>query len=332
MNSRRDFLKQTAAVSAASLTGTIASAQSPSFTPPAATAPTANPQPLWQKLYPGFRNMRITTSGAQINVVTGGSGPPLLLLHGAPDSLVTWHLIAPELAKHYTLILMDLRGYGDSSKPDGGADHAGYSKRAMALDGVEVMAQLGHERFCVVGHDRGGRVARRMALDHPTKVRKVAVLDIVPEHYLYSHVTLGFVQGYYHWFSFLRPAPIPEEETLARYTQAAAKATSEIEREYARHRTNPEMIHAMCEDYRASASVDLKLDAADIAAGRKIACPLLSLWAAKGLYPRLFDDVLGIWKAEGSNVSGRALANATHNLQESDPAETLAALQAFLKD
>ncbi|CDZ63472.1 alpha/beta fold hydrolase [Neorhizobium galegae] len=323
MNSRRDFVEQTVTVSAASLSGTIASAH-------AGSQP--HPQPLWQRLYPGYRNMRIKTSGAEINVVTGGSGPPLLLLHGAPDSLVTWHLIAPQLAKDYTLVLMDLRGYGDSSKPDGGADHAAYSKRAMALDGVEVMAQLGHDRFHVVGHDRGGRVGRRMALDHPDKVRKLAVLDIMPEHYLYSHVTLGFVQGYYHWFSFLRPAPIPEEETLVRYSQAAAKATSEIEREYARHRTNPEMIHAMCEDYRASASIDLAFDAADIAAGKTITCPLLTLWAAKGLYPRLFDDVLGVWKAEGRHVSGRALANATHNLQESDPSETLVELQAFLRD
>jgi haloacetate dehalogenase len=289
------------------------------------------PSPLWQKLYPGFRNERIATSGAEINLVAGGSGPPVLMLHGAPDSLITWHKIANDLARDYTIVLADLRGYGDSGKPDGGPDHAAYSKRPMALDGVEVMAQLGFDRFSVVGHDRGGRVGRRMALDHPDKVAKLAVLDIVPEHYLYSHVTLDFVNGYWHWFSFLRPAPGPENEIRARYEAAAAQVTDEIEREAYRHRVDPEMIHAMCEDYRASASIDLKLDQADIAAGRKIACPLLALWAAKGLYPRLFDDVLGIWKEEGVNVGGRALAQATHNLQESAPEETLAELRAFLK-
>jgi haloacetate dehalogenase len=291
----------------------------------------AEPSPLWQRLYPGFRHARIATTGAEINLVAGGSGPPLLMLHGAPDSLITWRLIANDLARDYTVVLADLRGYGDSSKPDGGAKHEAYSKRPMALDGVEIMQHLGFREFRVVGHDRGARVGRRMALDHPDKVVKLAVLDIVPEHYLYSHVTADFVNGYYHWFSFLRPAPIPENEIKARYDAAAALVTDDIEREAYRHRVDPEMIHAMCEDYRASASIDLKLDHADIAAGRKIACPLLALWAGKGLYPRLFDDVLGIWEDEGVNVSGRAITGATHNLQESAPRETLRELQAFLK-
>ncbi|MCW3836136.1 alpha/beta fold hydrolase [Sphingomonas canadensis] len=306
----------------------------PQETPPPAfaPAPASDPSPLWRTLYPGFRNERIATSGAEINLVAGGSGPPLLMLHGAPDSLITWHRIANDLARDHTVVLADLRGYGDSSKPDGGPDHSAYSKRPMALDGVEVMAALGFDRFAVVGHDRGARVARRMALDHPEKVAKLAVLDIVPEHYLYSHVTLGFVRGYWHWFSFLRAAPVPEEEVLARYTAAAAKAEGEIAREAYRHRVNPAMIHAMCEDYRASASVDLVLDHQDIAAGRKIGCPLLALWAAKGLYPRLFDDVLGIWRDEGTDVRGRALPDASHNLQESDPEGTLRELRAFLAE
>lgn len=291
----------------------------------------AEPSPLWQTLYPGFRNERIKTTGAEINLVAGGSGPPLLMLHGAPDSLITWHLIANDLARDYTVILADLRGYGDSSKPDGGPHHEAYSKRPMALDGVEVMQQLGFREFAVVGHDRGARVGRRMALDHPGRVTRLAVLDIVPEHYLYSHVTADFVNGYYHWFSFLRPAPIPEQEIKARYDAAAALATDDLERERYRHRVNPDMIHAMCEDYRASASIDLKLDHADIRAGKKVECPLLALWAGKGLYPRLFDDVLGIWTCEGTNVSGRAIAEATHNLQESAPRETLRELQTFLR-
>jgi len=314
-NSRRDLLKQAALAGAAVVS-------QPLF---------AEEQPLWQKLYPGFRNEKIKTTGAEINAVIGGSGPPLLMFHGAPDSLITWRLIAADLAKEYTLVLCDLRGYGDSSKPDGGKDHENYSKRPMALDGVEVMKHLGFNQFRMVGHDRGGRVGRRMAIDHPDKVLKLAVLDIVPAHYLYSHVTADFVNGYYHWFSYLRPAPTPENELKAQAEAALARATDEIQREYLRHRVTYEMEHAMCEDYRASASIDLKIDHADIKAGKKITCPLLALWAGRGLYPRLFDDVLGIWKEEGTKVSGKAVANGTHNLQESAPKETLAELQAFLK-
>jgi haloacetate dehalogenase len=324
MNSRRDVLKHTAVAGAAALVAKSAFAQD---------AAQAGP-PLWQKLYPGFRNERIKTTGAggaEINAVIGGSGPPLLLVHGAPDSLITWRLIAADLAKDYTLVLMDLRGYGDSSKPEGEKDHSTYSKRPMALDGVEVMKHFGFNQFRMVGHDRGGRVGRRMAIDHPEKVQKLAVLDIVPAHYLYSHVTQEFVNGYYHWFSYLRPSPIPENELKVTNDAAAARATDEIQKEYARNRVKPEAIHAMCEDYRASASIDLKIDHADIKAGKKITCPLLSLWAGRGLYPRLFEDVLGIWKDEGTNVNGKPIPNGTHNLQESAPKETLAELQAFLK-
>ena len=198
---RRRLLRQAVLASgAAALAAVKAGAQT-----------TATKEPAWKHLFPpGFRNERIRTSGAEINAVIGGSGPPLLMFHGAPQSLITWRLIAPDLAKEYTLVMCDLRGYGDSSRPPGGGDHAGYSKRPMALDGVEVMSHLGYNQFRMAGHDRGGRVGRRMALDHPDKVTKLAVLDIVPAHYLYSHVTIDFVQAYFHWFNDLRAAPGPE--------------------------------------------------------------------------------------------------------------------------
>ena len=317
--SRRSLLQNTAlAAGAAALLAKKVAAQT-------------EDQTAWKKMFPaGFRNERIKTTGAEINAVIGGSGPPLLLFHGAPDSLITWRLIAPDLSKDYTVVMCDLRGYGDSSRPEDKPDHSQQSKRPMALDGVEVMEHLGFRQFRMVGHDRGARVGRRMALDHPDRVLKLAVLDIVPAHYLYSHVTLEFARGYPHWFSYLLPPPGPENDLVAAAKRQAEQATNDVQREYLRHRVKFEMEHCMCEDYRASASVDLKNDAADIKAGKKITCPLLALWAGRGLYPRLFDDVLGIWKEEGTKVSGKAV-DGSHNLQESAPKETLAELQAFLK-
>jgi haloacetate dehalogenase len=291
---------------------------------------TDSKEPAWKHLFgPGFRNERIKTSGAEINALIGGSGPPVLMFHGAPQSLITWRLIAPDLAKDFTLVMCDLRGYGDSSKPPGGEDHSVYSKRPMALDGVEVMKHLGYAQFRMVGHDRGGRVGRRMALDHPDKITKLAVLDIVPAHYLYSHVTIEFVQAYFHWFNYLRPAPGPENELKAANDAQAARATNEVQIEYLRNNTDPAMLHAMCEDYRASASIDLKIDEADMKAGKKIQCPLLVLWAATGSMGKLYD-VLKIWKDEGVSVTGKGLPG-NHSLQESAPKETLAELQQFLR-
>ena len=319
--SRRSLLQNTALVAGATaLITRKASAQ-------------ASEEPAWKKIFPaGFRNEKIKTTGAEINAVIGGSGPPVLLFHGAPQSLVTWRLIAPDLAKDYTLVMCDLRGYGDSSSPPDAPDHSSQSKRPMALDGVEVMEHLGFKQFRMVGHDRGGRVGRRMALDHPDRVTKLAVLDIVPAHYLYSHVTIEFVQAYFHWFNYLRPAPGPENELLAQNTgrgggrgrggpggfgpgggpgggRAGGGTVDEIaalvQAEYARHNSDITMLHGMCEDYRASASIDLKNDEADIKAGKKIKCPLLTLWAANGAMGKLYD-VLKIWKDEGVNVRARA--------------------------
>jgi len=318
---RRDLLQKTAlAAGVAALAAPQSRAQS---------SETAG-EPAWKRLFPpGFRNERIKTSGAEINTVIGGSGPPVLMFHGAPQSLITWRLIAPDLAKEYTLVMCDLRGYGDSSKPPDGENHANHSKRAMALDGVEVMKHLGYDQFRMVGHDRGGRVGRRMALEHPDRVTKLAVMDIVPAHYLYSHFKIEFVQAYFHWFNYLRKPPGPEDELLKMNQAFLERATNDIQREYLRTSATPENIHAMCEDYRASASIDLGYDAEDIQAGKKIQCPVLTLWAANGAMGKLYD-VLSIWKEEGVNVTGRGLPG-NHSLQESAPKETLAELQQFLR-
>ena len=169
--------------------------------------------------FPGFKSFKVKTSGAEINGVIGGQGPPVLLLHGAPQTHITWRMVAPKLAATYTVVVSDLRGYGDSSKPPDGERHINYSKRAMALDQVEVMKHFGFEKFPVIGQDRGGRVAHRMALDHADKVTHAAVLDIIPTYYLYTHVDIQFVQAYFHWFNYLRPAPGPENELKARPTR-----------------------------------------------------------------------------------------------------------------
>ena len=279
------------------------------------------------RFFPGFTSARVKTSGAEINLVHAGSGPPLLLMHGAPQTHVSMRLIATELAGDYTVIVPDLRGYGESSKPPDGDNHANYSKRAMALDQVEVMKSFGFDRFAVVGHDRGGRVGHRMALDHADKVTKLTVLDIIPTYYLYTHVTIDFIQAYFHWFNYVRPAPAPENDLKAQYEAQKARATTEPQIEYLRTSSLPENIHAMCEDYRAGASIDLKHDEADL--NRKVACPLMTLWGLKGPMGRIYD-VLSIWKERGVNVTGKGLPGG-HNLQEDVPAEVLAELRLFLK-
>ncbi len=323
---RRELLRRMGALSLAS--GLAEQASAPLF----AQAPAGTPGDTL-KYFPGFRNFKVQTtgsgqaSGALINGVVGGSGPPILLLHGAPQSHVSWRLVAPKLAATHTVVVPDLRGYGDSSKPPDGENHVNYSKRAMALDQVEVMKHFGFDRFPVIGQDRGGRVAHRLMLDHPQRVTHGAVLDIVPTRYLYTHFSVEFVQAYFHWFNYLRAAPGPENELKAQNDAAAARATSEIQQEYLRTMRDPATIHAMCEDYRASASIDLKWDEAD--QQKKVACPLRVLWAEKGAMGRLYD-VLGIWKAHGTKVSGRGLPGG-HNLQEDVPDLVFAEIEALLK-
>lgn len=304
---RRDLLRVTALSGAALLSGVGRAA-------PAQTAAPAAPADT-TRFFPGFKPFKVQTTGAVINGVIGGQGPPILLLHGAPQSHITWRLVAPKLAANHTVVVPDLRGYGDSSKPPDGEEHVNYSKRAMALDQVEVMRNFGFQKFPVIGQDRGGRVAHRLMLDHPDKVTAGAVLDIIPTYYLYTHVTIEFVQAYYHWFSYLRRAPLPENDLKTQYEAQAARASTDVQKEYARVMSNPEAIHAMCEDYRAGASIDLKHDAADI--NTKIACPLRVLWAEKGAMGRIYD-VMAIWRDRASNVSGRPLPGG-HNLQEDVP-------------
>jgi haloacetate dehalogenase len=321
---RRELLTKTALAAGATFLQTNARAEETAWSPASGT-----PSPCMKFFPSGWRNERIKTSGAEINAVIGGSGPPVLMFHGAPDSLITWRMIAPDLAKDYTLVICDLRGYGDSSRPDDKPDHSSQSKRPMALDGVEVMQHLGYNQFRMVGHDRGGRVGRRMAIDHPDKVLKLVTLDIIPAHYLYSHVNIDFVQAYFHWFNYLRAAPAPENDLKMQYDAQAANPRNDAQKESLRHTTDIKMLHAMCEDYRASASIDLKIDEADIKAGKKIQCPLHVLWAAQNRVNKIYD-VLPIWKEEGVNVTGKELPGS-HNLQESAPKETLAELQAFLR-
>ena len=305
------------AVSAAAL---VASSRNAS-----AADATADANPLDAKLLPGFKMHKVKTSGATLHTVVGGSGPPLLLIHGAPLTHLSWYRVAPELAKKYTVVAPDLRGYGDSSKPDDGDKHINYSKRTMAQDKVELMKHFGFDRFAVVGHDRGGRVAHRLALDHPDAVTRMSVLDIVPTHYLYTHVTKAFVDAYFHWFLFIRPAPFPEDIILA-HPETYANGPPELKDEYLRMMKNPANVHGMCEDYRASAGIDMEFDEAD--KDKKIACPLHVLWAQNGAMGRMYD-VMGIWKERGANVTGAPMPGG-HNFQETHPQETLAQLLPFL--
>ncbi len=286
-------------------------------------------------MFAGFTRTTIATQGATINVLIGGTGAPVLLLHGYPQTHVMWHKIAPRLAKDFSAVIPDLRGYGDSSKPPDGENHFGYSKRATAQDQVEVMDHLGFKQFAVVGHDRGGRVGHRMALDHAERVTKLAVLDIVPTHKLYHNVNKEFATAYYHWFFLIQPSPFPEtlignnaefylNSLLGRLKPEAI--TPEAFAEYLRCFCDPATIHATCEDYRAAASIDLAHDDADM--DRKITCPVLALWAGKGAMHKMYD-VLATWRERATNVSGKALPGG-HFLPEETPEETFAELKAFL--
>ena len=315
MLDRRDFLKTTlvASMSAADAQVTAQSA----------------------RLFPGFTARRVQTSGASIHTLVGGSGPPLLLLHGYPQTHVEWHKIAPRLAQRFTVVMTDLRGYGDSSKPADGENHANYSKRAMALDQVEVMRALGHDRFAVVGHDRGGRVTWRMAVEHPDRVTRAAILDIVPLPY--STVTREFATQYFHWFFLIQPAPFPEtlignnaefylRSRFLRPTGGTGAVTDEAFAEYLRCFKDPATIHATARTIgpgrRSTSNTRARM------ARRRSSCPLLVLWGERGTVGRLYDP-MKIWREHATNVTGKALP-AGHFLPEEVPDETLSALMPFL--
>ena len=290
-------------------------------------------------LFPGFEVRRITTADTHIHCVAGGSGPPLLLLHGYPQTHAMWHKIAPDLARAFTVVCADLRGYGDSGKPASDAAHAPYSKRAMAADMVAVMRELGFPRFRLAGHDRGGRVAHRLAVDHPQCVERLAVLDISPTRLMYGATDMAFAKAYYHWFFLIQPFDMPERMIGADPAYYLRRKTSgwgsaggaffdpRAYAEYERCFADPATIHATCEDYRAAASIDLEHDDADVAAGRKIECPLLVLWGTKGVVERCFRP-LRDWAAVATQVEGHALPTG-HYLAEEAPAETLASLEEF---
>ncbi len=290
-------------------------------------------------MFENFTKREIQTSGARIVTVYGGNGPPLLLMHGNPFTHASWHKFAPRLAQDFTVVCTDLRGYGDSEKPPGGADHSGYSFRAMAQDQVEVMAALGFDRFMAAGHDRGARVLARMTLDHPEKVIKAAILDIVPQHYLFNHVTQKWATGSYHWFFMIQPFDLPERlmgadpdyfirKKLAKTEQGLSFFGEEALAEYMRCFRNPATIHAMCEDYRATAGVDLAMDTADLAAGRRIETPLLVLWGATGAVGRL-QKPAEVWKDYAVNIRGAEALPCGHYLSEEAPEETYHALHGF---
>lgn len=282
-------------------------------------------------MFDGFTVADIETTEATIRIRQGGSGPPLLLLHGHPQTHVMWHLIAPRLAQDFTVVATDLRGYGDSAKVPTSPDHEPYSKRAMARDQVAVMQALGFERFFVAGHDRGGRVGYRLALDHPERVRRLAVLDIVPTGEAFRRADMAFGLGYWHWFFLAQPAPFPERlisrDPDAYYFQGDRSLFHpEALAAYLRAAQNPATVHAMCEDYRAGATFDFRLDEAD-RGQRRIACPVLALWAARGQLPAWYD-VLAIWRDWADDVQGQAI-DSGHYLAEEAPDQTYAALHAF---
>ena len=282
-------------------------------------------------MFEGFTLAMIDTGEAVLRVRHGGSGPPLLLLHGHPQTHVMWHKLAPRLAQDFSVVMADLRGYGDSSKPPTAPDHAPYSKRAMARDQLALMRQLGYEQFYVAGHDRGARCAYRMALDHPDRVRKLAVLDIIPTYEAFRRADMAFGLGYWHWFFLAQPAPLPERMIGANpdnyyFRDRRDLFSPEALADYLRCVHNPETIHAMCEDYRAGATIDYALDEADWGR-RRINCPLLALWARHGQVEAWYD-VLAIWRDWATDVRGRAI-DSGHYLAEEAPDETYAELAAF---
>lgn len=288
-------------------------------------------------LFPGFKRKRLRTSGATINLVTGGDGPPLLLLHGYPETHAMWHKVAPHLARDYTVVCADLRGYGDSSKPKGLPDHANYAKRAMAQDMVEVMSALGHRSFHLVGHDRGARVAHRLARDHGKRVQTLTVLDISPTLKMYDGTDQAFATAYYHWFFLIQKAPLPEKllaghvphyilGRLGRGKGGLKHFSAAAQREYVRCFRDPRTIHATCEDYRAAAGIDLEHDRKDLR--RKLRMPVMVLWGKQGVIERMFKP-LRDWREVASDVRGRAL-NCGHFLPEEAPQDVLREIRRFL--
>lgn len=291
-------------------------------------------------LFTGLTPHRVPVApGIALHALVGGMGPPLLLLHGHPQTHAIWHRVAPTLARRFTLVLADLRGYGDSAKPPGGADHAPYSKRTMAQDMLALMTALGHPRFAVLAHDRGARVAHRLAVDHPHAVERLTLLDIAPTLAMYEQTDQAFARAYWHWFFLIQPPPMPErliEASPRGYLQATMGVRSDglapfdprALAEYERCLSLPGAAHALCEDYRAAASIDLEHDRADRAAGQRLAMPLQVLWGELGVVQRCFDP-LAEWRRVAHQVQGGTLP-CGHYIPEEAPDALLAAVLPFL--
>ena len=294
-------------------------------------------------LFPGYQSHWIDTSAGKIFARSGGKGPPLLLLHGYAQTNVMWHRVAPALAEHFSLVIADLPGYGWSSVPEAEANHAPYDKRSMAKGMVELMEALGHVRFRLAGHDRGGRVAYRLALDHPGRLEKLATLDIVPTYAMWHGIDAKLAFRIWHWTFLALPAPFPEEmigrdpvSYWDRKTAPGTKAKSlDVfdERALNHYRTffsDPLRIHATCEDYRAGYTTDLQHDEADRAVGKKIGCPLLALWGGVGIPSEAEADPLATWREWANDVRGFAI-DCGHYLPEENPDATAKALIEFFK-
>ena len=289
-----------------------------------------------------FENLDVAdvpTPRGHVHVRTGGSGPPLLLLHGFPETHLMWHSVAPTLAEQFTLVVADLPGYGQSFRPPVSDDHSAHSKRALAGDLLAAMSELGHPTFAVAGHDRGGRVAYRMALDHPASVSRLAVLDIVPTGEIWSRADAAFAIGYWHWSFLAQPAPLPEQLILGNPDafwisaqrlglKADERYPEEVRRAYRTQCADPATVEAMCEDYRAGATIDRRLDDAD-RGRRTIACPVLALWGSDGALPRFYDDPLDLWRVYAPQVTGRAVEGASHFLVEDVPGVVAQELLTF---
>jgi haloacetate dehalogenase len=291
------------------------------------------------KFFPGFKPLTVTSSaGININGVVGGNGPPLLLIHGCPTNLASWRKVAPKLAERFTVVATDLRGFGDSDMPAGGTNHENYSKRAMAQDQVEVMTHLGFDRFHVVGHDRGGRVAHRLAIDHDDKVTTLTLLDVMPTLYSYENVDRKFAESYWWWFFLSAPSPIPEtfiEQSSEFWIDMGFFGRREmIEQEafdnFVRTMQRKGSAHAQCEDYRAGATIDLEHDRADF--DKKLTCPLLVLWGDMNpLYQGKDVDVLSPWRERANDVRGHGVPSA-HWIMEQVPDQLIEELTAFVKE
>jgi len=291
-------------------------------------------------MFDDFKDVSATVDGVRIKAIQGGNGPALLLLHGHPQTHAIWHKVVPELTKHFTVVAADLRGYGDSGKPEGLPDHSNYSKRRMAQDQVDLMRKLGYESFAVLAHDRGGRVAARMALDHPAVVRKLITLDVAPTLAMYEQTSFEFARAYWHWFFLVRPAPFPEtliradadlylKQTIGARSAGLKPFTPEAYAEYLRCLQQPDTAHGICEDYRASVTIDLEHDRESLAKGQKITCDFLALWGAEGVIEKCFDPVAE-WKHLSDNVSGHSLP-CGHYIPEEAPELLLERVLPFLR-